>query len=41
MYHFSPLTFIQDPLMWLRTISTYGAHWTTSPTFSLKLCIRR
>ncbi len=41
MYHFSPLSFMNDPLLWLRTISKYGAHWTSTPGFALPLCVRR
>ena len=41
MYHFSPMTFIKNPLLWVRTISRVHASFTTAPNFALGLCARR
>ncbi|KAJ8601061.1 hypothetical protein CTAYLR_004494 [Chrysophaeum taylorii] len=41
MINFSPLSFLADPLMWLRTVSKYRAIWTASPDFGYRLCTKR
>ncbi|KAJ8612671.1 hypothetical protein CTAYLR_002128 [Chrysophaeum taylorii] len=43
-YHvvsFSPLSFLADPLMWLRAMSKYHAQWTAAPDFAYQLCTKR
>ncbi|MEM7673685.1 MAG: hypothetical protein AAF212_10120, partial [Verrucomicrobiota bacterium] len=41
MVNFSPLSFLADPLMWLRAVSKYRAIWTAAPDFAYKLCSKR
>ncbi|KAJ8613658.1 hypothetical protein CTAYLR_003146 [Chrysophaeum taylorii] len=41
MVNFSPLSFLADPLMWLRAVSKYRATWTASPDFGYRLCTKR
>ncbi|KAJ8600138.1 hypothetical protein CTAYLR_003484, partial [Chrysophaeum taylorii] len=41
MVNFSPLSFLADPLMWLRAVSKYRAIWTASPDFGYRLCTKR
>lgn len=41
MINYSPLTFLKDPLMWVRTLSQYRAHWSAAPDFAYELCTRR
>eukprot|EP01042_Synura_sphagnicola_P013942 gene13942-17651_t len=37
----SPLSFLKDPIVWLRAISKYRAFLTSSPDFGLQLTVRR
>ncbi|KAJ8612593.1 hypothetical protein CTAYLR_009799, partial [Chrysophaeum taylorii] len=41
MVNFSPLSFLADPMMWLRAVSKYRAIWTASPDFGYQLCTKR
>ncbi|KAJ8612670.1 hypothetical protein CTAYLR_002127 [Chrysophaeum taylorii] len=41
MVNFSPLSFLADPLAWLRAISKYRALWTAAPDFGYQLCTKR
>ncbi|KAJ8603291.1 hypothetical protein CTAYLR_006963 [Chrysophaeum taylorii] len=41
MVNFSPLSFLANPLMWMRAISKYRAIWTASPDFGYRLCTKR
>ncbi|KAJ8605445.1 hypothetical protein CTAYLR_003331, partial [Chrysophaeum taylorii] len=41
MVNFSPVSFLADPLMWLRAVSKYRAIWTASPDFGYRLCTKR
>ncbi|KAJ8603420.1 hypothetical protein CTAYLR_003966 [Chrysophaeum taylorii] len=41
MINFSPLSFLADPLMWLRAVSKYRALWTASPDFGYRMCTKR
>ncbi|KAJ8613878.1 hypothetical protein CTAYLR_008678 [Chrysophaeum taylorii] len=41
MINFSPLSFLADPLVWLRAISKYRGIWTASPDFGYQLCTKR
>jgi acyl-CoA synthetase (AMP-forming)/AMP-acid ligase II len=36
-----PLTFVQQPVRWLRAISTYRATVSGGPNFAYELCVRR
>jgi 8-amino-7-oxononanoate synthase len=36
-----PLAFLQDPYLWLRAISRYGAYTSGAPNFAYDLCVRR
>ena len=38
-YGFSPVTFIQRPVLWLETISKYGAIASSAPNFAFDLCL--
>ncbi|XP_042447175.1 uncharacterized protein LOC122032000 [Zingiber officinale] len=38
---FSPMTFIRNPLFWLRTMSDYQATHSAAPNFAFELVIRR
>uniref|UniRef100_A0A6V7QWC8 4-coumarate--CoA ligase n=1 Tax=Ananas comosus var. bracteatus TaxID=296719 RepID=A0A6V7QWC8_ANACO len=38
---FSPMTFIRNPLLWLETMSKYGATHSAGPNFAFELVIRR
>jgi acyl-CoA synthetase (AMP-forming)/AMP-acid ligase II len=38
---FDPLTFLRTPLLWLKTISRYGAHTSGGPNFAYDLCVNR
>ena len=35
----SPMTFLQQPIRWLRTISRYGATISGAPNFAYQLCV--
>ncbi|WP_231510333.1 aminotransferase class I/II-fold pyridoxal phosphate-dependent enzyme [Fischerella sp. PCC 9605] len=37
----SPMSFLQDPIRWLRVISTYKVTVTVSPNFAYDLCIQK
>ncbi|MBT1186225.1 fatty acyl-AMP ligase [Streptomyces sp. CJ_13] len=37
----SPVTFLLHPLLWLETMSAYGAQVTTGPNFAFDLCVDR
>jgi 8-amino-7-oxononanoate synthase len=37
----SPIAFLQDPIRWLRIISTYKVTVTVSPNFAYDLCIQK
>lgn len=37
----SPLSFLQRPMRWLKTISRYGAMISGGPNFAFELCVRR
>ncbi|KAJ8612594.1 hypothetical protein CTAYLR_009800 [Chrysophaeum taylorii] len=41
MINFSPLSFLADPLMWMRAVSKYRALWTAAPDFGYQLCAKR
>jgi len=41
MYHMSPMTFVKNPLVWVKTMSKYGVHFSTAPNFALGLTARR
>ncbi|KAJ8599257.1 hypothetical protein CTAYLR_006220, partial [Chrysophaeum taylorii] len=41
MVNFSPLSFLADPLMWMRAVSKYRALWTAAPDFGYQLCTKR
>ncbi|KAM3575053.1 hypothetical protein VYU27_003073, partial [Nannochloropsis oceanica] len=41
MYHMSPMTFVKNPLIWIKTMSKVGAHFSTAPNFALGLTARR
>ncbi len=41
MVYFSPLHFIQNPIIWLKVISRYRHVFTGAPPFALDLCVRR
>ncbi|KAJ8604917.1 hypothetical protein CTAYLR_004312 [Chrysophaeum taylorii] len=41
MINCSPLSFLADPLMWLRAVSKYKALWTAAPDFAYQLCTKR
>ncbi|KAG5463290.1 MAG: hypothetical protein BJ554DRAFT_498, partial [Olpidium bornovanus] len=38
---FSPLTFLQKPIVWLQAMSRYKATYTAAPNFAYELCGRR
>jgi 3-oxoacyl-(acyl-carrier-protein) synthase/acyl carrier protein len=40
-YMMSPLTFIKDPSIWLKTITKYKATFTGGPNFSFQYCIEK
>ena len=40
-YYMSPLSFLRDPLLWLRLISAHGGTHTQAPDFAYALCARR
>ncbi|MGH3877996.1 MAG: amino acid adenylation domain-containing protein [Actinophytocola sp.] len=37
----SPLTFLARPMIWLETVSRYGATVSGGPNFAFELCVRR
>jgi acyl transferase domain-containing protein/acyl-CoA synthetase (AMP-forming)/AMP-acid ligase II/acyl carrier protein len=37
----SPVSFLQQPVRWLRAISTFRATYTYAPNFAYELCIRK
>ncbi|KAJ8609752.1 hypothetical protein CTAYLR_009248 [Chrysophaeum taylorii] len=41
MVSLSPLSFLADPLMWMRAMSKYRAQWTAAPDFAYQLCTKR
>ncbi|KAJ8598578.1 hypothetical protein CTAYLR_001702 [Chrysophaeum taylorii] len=41
MVNFSPLSFLADPLAWMRAVSKYRAFWTAAPDFAYQLCTKR
>ncbi|MEO6526703.1 MAG: fatty acyl-AMP ligase, partial [Gemmatimonadaceae bacterium] len=40
-YLMSPVAFLQEPLRWLRAISTYRAHTSGAPDFAYDLCVQK
>lgn len=41
MYYTSPMSFMRDPLIWVRSMSKYRANWTSVPCFALGLSAKR
>ena len=37
----SPLTFLQKPFLWLKTISSFAAHTSGGPNFAYDLCVSK
>ncbi|MEV6886300.1 fatty acyl-AMP ligase [Streptomyces sp. NPDC051135] len=37
----APMTFLMNPLLWLRTIDRYDARFCTAPNFAYDLCVER
>ena len=40
-YYLSPISYLKDPLIWLRTISRYGGTHSQAPNFAFALCTRK
>ncbi|CAB9523597.1 Putative fatty-acid--CoA ligase FadD21 [Seminavis robusta] len=41
MHMCSPVTFIQNPLLWMKLISKHGVSWSVAPNFAYKLVARK
>ena len=37
----SPISFLQNPILWIELMSRLGAHWSAAPDFAYALCARK
>ena len=41
MVYMSPITFVQNPVLWVKAMSDYQAHWSVAPDFAFALTARK